>query len=683
MNIQNCRASSDSPPPGPHSRFPLPFRGLSRVGLAAALASLIASLLAAGPVGARPGATAPATSASSQVQGRSGVIQFIGSGRIDEGPHRSTALTGLGPAASAITVDNPGPLRDPVPPFQESDEGPPRAGGAFRAPSLPIASANPELVLSRQGLNHYQHVYSGPGQVFGEPPDQGLCVGKHFVLESVNSVLRVFDGRARPLTDPIPLSQFYGYPPVYNQTTGEFSSITFDISCYYDPDTQRWFHVAVTTDLDPQTGAYAGPNRLDIAVSQGPNPLGMWNYWAIPTQNDGSEGTPNHHCAGVCFADYPHIGADRNGFYITTNEFGIPTFKFKGANLYAISKHQLAAGKEHPTIVQFETLSNPFGTSAFRLWPAVSPEGVYENRAGGSEYLVSNVECATCNGEHRLIVWALTNSSSLDGSKPTPALSGTVLGVRPYSVVGRLAEQRRGHIPLGECINDTSIVTPYGKGCWTYIFLNEPAHNEKESKLDPGSDIKQVYFSAGRLWTTQSTTVTVGGERKTGAAYYILHPSISGGGDLSASVEREGQFGVADNNVLHTAIAATSEGRGAISFTLSGEDYYPSAAYALIDLKHGLGKIRIASAGVGPVDGFTGYAAFGPPFQRFGDYGAAAVQGRNIWMATEYIGQTCTLRQYLVNTPASPLFTCGKTRTRSANWGTRISQIRLEGDGKH
>ncbi len=46
--------------------------------------------------------------------------------------------------------------------------------------------------------------------------------------------------------------------------------------------------------------------------------------------------------------------------------------------------------------------------------------------------------------------------------------------------------------------------------------------------------------------------------------------------------------------------------------------------------------------------------------------------GDDVWIASEYIDQRCTLRQY----EAEPFGTCGNTRTALADWGTRISQIR-------
>jgi hypothetical protein len=111
-----------------------------------------------------------------------------------------------------------------------------------------------------------------------------------------------------------------------------------------------------------------------------------------------------------------------------------------------------------------------------------------------------------------------------------------------------------------------------------------------------------------------------------------------------------------------------------MAFTLVGDGYFPSAAYAAFDGRTGAGAIYLAKAGLGPQDGFTGYKALvgDPPRPRWGDYGATAVDGSNIWIASEYIGQTCTLAQY----EATPFGSCGGTRTALANWGTRISLIK-------
>jgi hypothetical protein len=47
------------------------------------------------------------------------------------------------------------------------------------------------------------------------------------------------------------------------------------------------------------------------------------------------------------------------------------------------------------------------------------------------------------------------------------------------------------------------------------------------------------------------------------------------------------------------------------------------------------------------------------------------VDGHSIWIASEYIGQTCTFAQYV----AAPFGSCGATRTSLGNWYTRVSRL--------
>jgi hypothetical protein len=60
------------------------------------------------------------------------------------------------------------------------------------------------------------------------------------------------------------------------------------------------------------------------------------------TTNSGNLGDP-------CFADYPHIGADEYGFYISANEFNTSFNSFVDAIILAISKAFLASGATSPS----------------------------------------------------------------------------------------------------------------------------------------------------------------------------------------------------------------------------------------------------------------------------------------------------------------------------------------------
>jgi hypothetical protein len=152
-----------------------------------------------------------------------------------------------------------------------------------------------------------------------------------------------------------------------------------------------------------------------------------------------------------------------------------------------------------------------------------------------------------------------------------------------------------------------------------------------------------------------------------------VSPKINGAGKVEGQVKNQGYLALADNNLTFPAIAMAPNGKGAIAFTVMGEGYYPSAAYATIDENGNVGPIHISGAGIGPTDGFTSYKAFvgDPPRTRWGDYGAAVTDGNTLWIASEYINQTCTLAQYLT----APIGSCGGTRTSLGNWATHITKL--------
>jgi hypothetical protein len=184
--------------------------------------------------------------------------------------------------------------------------------------------------------------------------------------------------------------------------------------------------------------------------------------------------------------------------------------------------------------------------------------------------------------------------------------------------------------------------------------------------------MQQVVFASGKLYGALDTALTVGGAKQAGIEWFIVSPSTTSN-SVSASVSKQGYLGVAGTNLSYPAIGVTASGQGVMAFTLVGANDFPGAAYASISAQNGVGAVHVAKAGAGPDDGFTSYKAFvgNPPRTRWGDYGAAVADGANIWIASEYIGQTCTLAEYL--TP--PLGSCGGTRTALGNWDTRISLV--------
>ena len=135
---------------------------------------------------------------------------------------------------------------------------------------------------SFDGLNFHDQRFANNGNQFSvEPPDQGLCAGNGYVLESVNDVLRVFDTKGNPLIGVVDLNTFYGYAAAINRAGKPVTygpSIT-DPSCYFDQDTQRWFQLALTLDrASPTSTALSGKNHLDLAVSNTAESIGQVDH---------------------------------------------------------------------------------------------------------------------------------------------------------------------------------------------------------------------------------------------------------------------------------------------------------------------------------------------------------------------------------------------------------------------
>jgi hypothetical protein len=554
-----------------------------------------------------------------------------------------------------------------------SDATTPSSTGGPSVAGSPVVPAS-NLLASWQGLDHFDTRFgssAGVNQFSTEPPDQGMCAGNGFVFESINSVVAVYSTSGALVGGPTAINEFYGYPFAFNRTTGAVGPDTFDPSCYYDAATQRWFQVASTLAVDG-SGNFTGKSTLDVAVSATADPRGSWTIYHIKTQNDGTDGTPNHGCAGgPCFPDYPHIGADANGFYITINEYPFFANGYNGVDIYSLSKSQLAANDL--SINMNLTFIAGAAENAFTVWPAQSPgTGSFATGADGTEYFLSSdaVFSDFASSDH-VFLWALTNTVSL-GSTPAPQLHKATVPVTTYAVPDP-SVQKAGDTPLRDCINDHSLVIKgLGKGCWRLFFAAkaQPAHNQAIQKLDSNDTrMQQVSYADGKIWGALDTAVI--GPNRAGIAWYAITPSLSGAGVLSGTAGAQGNVAATGgNNVIYPALAVNASGHGVMAFTLVGPDHFPSAAYVTVSAS-GTGAIQVARAGGDSQDGFAGYVAFNNPVRpRWGDYGAAAVVGNNVWIASEYIDATCSYGTWLATN-----FRCGNTRTSLANWSTRISEV--------
>jgi hypothetical protein len=308
---------------------------------------------------------------------------------------------------------------------------------------------------------------------------------------------------------------------------------------------------------------------------------------------------------------------------------------FNGAQFYAIPKAALVAGASTFAVL-FENLPLAEG-QARSVQPATSPDASqFELRHGGVEYALSALDFFYL-GDTRIAVLALSNTQSLNGM-PNLTLTSAVLTSEAYSLPP-LAVQKTGPTPLRDYCGDVDPLAPL---------------NTNDDRMN------QTVYSAGKLWAGLNTALTVDGALHAGIAYFVVQPNISG--SLTGTIVRQGYIGLTGGDVMFPSIGVTTGGRAVVAMSASGATLFPSAAF--VRLTSGPLAVHLAARGVGPEDGFSGYLSTDPfdyGVARWGDYSAAVADGSSIWMATEYIGQTCSDATFNAD------FTCGGTRSSAAN----------------
>ena len=554
-----------------------------------------------------------------------------------------------------------------------------------KAKSVPIGEG---LHLRRafSGIDHFQQRYSDSGNQFsGEPPDQGLCVGNGQIMEMANSSVQVYSTHGDPKIPGdkfyadgpavgLSLNQFYGVPSSFVRPDGPFGPFMFDVVCLYDASTGHWYAVSDELDLDPVTSAFSGPSAIFVAVSETADALGSWNVYVIDTTNNGQNGTPDHGCSsGYCFGDYPQIGLDAHSFVISTNEFdNLGDGEFHGAQLYAFSKQDLAAGDPTPTNVYLQNIeSSVVDDLAYTLQPANGlPDEWVRSNHGTMYFGMSTSPYERIATEAS--IYALSNTASLESGTPDLALTEAAFPTLEYSVPRR-SMMAPGRTPLLHCVNIgvPCIGTDYPK-------MPSPLPVDSGSGKFYGSwiDDGMVYLttSVGLQGTGAAKGANDGTSwrpirQRVGIAYFGVEPTLAYG-ELSVERIQQGRVAVKGQNLGYPSIAVAPDGTGAIGVSLMGPDYAPSAAYIPFESGQRPDSVQIGLAGVGPNDGFsgTGEGGYRP---RWGDYGTAvAMPDGSIWLAAEYTASTCGFAAFLVDT------TCGYTRSFYANWATGIMRVK-------
>jgi hypothetical protein len=431
-----------------------------------------------------------------------------------------------------------------------------------------------------------------------EPPDQGLCVGNGYVVEPVNSAFRIFNTSGNTLAGPSNVND------LYNEGALQFTS---DPRCYYDATTNTWF--ATILFIATNNGAFGTTSHLDIAVNPTGNPMNVWTEYQFDTTDKTNKGCNAH--LGGCFGDQPKLGIDQNNVYVSTDEFGITSNTYNGAQIFAFSKSDLiAGGSVHYAL--FKNLKNADGSIAGPLQPAIT------TGTPSAEYFMDALD-PNGTGDNRIGVWALTNGAAVSSGK-APTLSTIIANSEPYAIPPDAAQK-----------GSTSTIT-----------------NNLDDRM------QQTQYINGTIWGELDTAITISGDSATrsAGAWFAVTPTLSHGVISSASVNRQGYVAQKGNYVMYPALQVASSGNAAMVFTLSGSTIYPSAAYSWLSAgSSNFSAPQVAASGTGPYD---------PNGTRWGDYSWAVIDptADAFWLATEYIPPVGS-----------------QTTDGALNWGTRVFEV--------
>jgi hypothetical protein len=622
----------------------------------------------------------PSTQAGSPLASHGPAYAAVGRAPVDLQTAFRIGSTSLA-AATPLATHAGGPTSAP-PSFSDYSRPTGSSAGPALVPSTSAASVVASTsAASGMGLNAYDsgqsNFISGFGPLDVEPPDQGLCAGGGYVLETVNLAVQVYNSTSfTPVSGVTPLANLVGFPIDQQFGVSKVGGgyILSDPRCLFDTGTGHWF---ISFLYLGGRGVFSHGGRFPLGAntfgaefvlaSTGHSPMGPFDIYMINVSSDPLASN----CP--CFGDQPLLGADANTIILSTNEFPIFTGGFNGAQTYLFDKRGMAQGLPAVNVVHFNiglSVNSPDGSCAasgglycfYSVDPTVSPTAKsYDTSGGGTAWAVSSLDF-TGAGDTRIAVWSFGDTSSIRSLLPTISLSLDLMtGLEPYSSLGQLVPQQSGAIPLGDTVYSNTGAG--GGGCVAACTVGELASNG-DGTWDTAT------YAQGAIWVAVSTAISTTPSVSMGVAFWVINAAGS-----SVSLATQGYIAVAGASLLFPSIGVGPSGNALVAFTLTGTTYYPSSAFAWISSTSTGpigGRIYVSAAGQSPQDGFTEYQSIQTPYYRprWGDYTWAIWFGGKIYFSTEYIqSPNCSDSAFVLDP------TCGATRDEFANWGTSINSV--------
>jgi hypothetical protein len=433
--------------------------------------------------------------------------------------------------------------------------------------ALTTAPADPVPVVTIGANFSGPAFHTDPG-IAVSPPDTDGAAGPTSFVEFLNNLYQVYDKSGT-------LLQSSRLPDFWSEAGATLSGLPIDPRILYDPVSERWF---ATSGDNPFL-----PNEILVAVSNTSDPTQGWHGFAIPSDP-----------TGQTWADFPMLGIDQDGVFITANMYLVNTPTFVSEEIISIPKSDLLQAA--PTVANATVIANVSPTDT-----GLYPHPVVAYQTSGSEPLLS---AGTSFGFSNSL-----NISSIDTPTTNPSLN--------------FADRLVGIVPEPDAATATQ------KG--TNVLLD----------LRPSSQFSSsVVLQDGRLFAVQ-------GIQQNGLAalrWFVIGDPLN-----SPTVLDSGIINPPNLNVYDGSIAVNGQGDVVIGFTGSGPNDYPSA-FAVEGSLAGdaltLSDPILLKAGDGPYLGTDAEQGSGATLVRWGDYSATTVDPSDpshFWTTQEWAAADPTL----------------------------------------
>ena len=320
-------------------------------------------------------------------------------------------------------------------------DAPPKFEGMRKGAYLPphkmgreIPDGEPNNLDSPHALNNTQiepgEYFPGITQTSWTPPDPNLAVGPNHIVATVNSQIAFFN-KTGTKTFQVALDST-GAPGFFEPVGA--STFVFDPKCIYDQHSNRFIVIS------PEYYSSTSTAYMDIAISDDSDPNGIW--YKYRTSCVVTIGGVNY------WVDYPGLGVDANGIYITGNLFGF-TSGFAGAWFRSFDKTPLLIGGAAVYAdVNYSSSSSVQVASAFP-----DAKALFVSRASSTSMRVHSI----ANPFTAPVVSIKTITVASGASPPTAPVNGSTTGTIA-TLDGRMmnANIRDGKLYAAHCISSSS-----------------------------------------------------------------------------------------------------------------------------------------------------------------------------------------------------------------------------------